>query len=391
MPFFASHSTESNLTEALDELCVGLSVAEIESPDLVFVFFSPHYQDQAQTIVDTLQQCLKPGVLLGCMGEGVIGNAEELEDQAAIVLWAGKWNTPQTFHPFHLTLEQTSEGHSLLGWPDVMQSMDAKESAMLLLGDPYTFPVDAFFELVHTNYPGLRVMGGMSSGSRGAGFTRLILNDQVLDQGAIGILLEDASGVRSVVSQGCRPVGHHMVITKAEKNLILELGGHTAFEQLKNVWQSLTPGEQALFQQGPHIGRVINEYQGEFHRGDFLVRNILGVDQESGAMAITDLVRVGQTVQFHIRDAETADEDIRELLQADLQAADKAPAAALLFSCNGRGSRMFSVPDHDAEAVQSELGSIPVAGFFAAGELGPVGGQNFIHGFTASVVLFQDN
>lgn len=390
MPFYASNSTEPNLTDALEELCVGVSVAEIESPDLVVVFFSPHFQNDAQTIVDSVQERLQPRVLLGCMGEGVIGNAEELEDQPAIVLWAGKWNETQALHPFHLTLEQTSEGHSLLGWPDVLQSIEPKNAAILLLGDPYTFPIDAFFELVQMNYPGLRVMGGMSSGSRGEGFTRLILNNQVVDKGAIGILLEDGSAVRSVVSQGCRPVGHHMVITKADKNLIMELGGHTAFEQLKNVWQTLSPEEQALFQQGPHIGRVINEYQGEFQRGDFLVRNILGIDQESGAMAITDLVRVGQTVQFHIRDAETADEDIRELLQADLQANEKAPAAALLFSCNGRGSRMFSVPDHDAEAVQSELGSIPVAGFFAAGELGPVGGQNFIHGFTASVVLFQD-
>jgi small ligand-binding sensory domain FIST len=139
-----------------------------------------------------------------------------------------------------------------------------------------------------------------------------------------------------------------------------------------------------------HVGRVINEYQDEFHRGDFLVRNVMGVDQESGAIAITDRVRVGQTVQFHVRDAASADEDLHELLQIDLSAHEKKPGGALLFTCNGRGSRLFPEPHHDARAIRSEAGAVPLAGFFAAGELGPIGGQNFIHGFTASVVLFED-
>ena len=150
------------------------------------------------------------------------------------------------------------------------------------------------------------------------------------------------------------------------------------------------PARQQLFQQGLHIGRVINEYRGDFQRGDFLVRNVLGLDRATGALAITERVRVGQTVQFHVRDAETADEDLHALLQLDVHAHEKRPAAALLFSCNGRGTRLFDRPDHDAAAVRAEAGAIPVAGFFAQGELGPVGGQNFIHGFTASVALFEE-
>jgi small ligand-binding sensory domain FIST len=159
---------------------------------------------------------------------------------------------------------------------------------------------------------------------------------------------------------------------------------------LQQLWQELSPREQQLFQQGLHIGRVINEYKDTFQRGDFLVRNVLGLDRESGALAITDRVRVGQTVQFHVRDDETADEDLHALLQMDVQAHAGRPGGALVFTCNGRGTRLFSAPHHDARAVRAEAGAVPVAGFFAQGELGPVGGQNFIHGFTASVVLFEE-
>jgi small ligand-binding sensory domain FIST len=152
----------------------------------------------------------------------------------------------------------------------------------------------------------------------------------------------------------------------------------------------LTAEEQRLFQQGLHVGRVLNEYRGDFQRGDFLIRNVLKLDRDTGSLAITDRVRVGQTIQFQVRDAETADEDLHALLQLDMQAHDKAPAAALLFTCNGRGTRLFPKPNHDAEAVRAEAGGIPLAGFFAQGEIGPIGGQNFLHGFTASVAMFEE-
>jgi small ligand-binding sensory domain FIST len=197
-------------------------------------------------------------------------------------------------------------------------------------------------------------------------------------------------GLRSVVSQGCRPIGRPFVVTKAQDNVILQLGGRPPLAVLQELWQALDERDRRLFQQGLHVGRVINEYQGDFQRGDFLIRNVIGLDRTTGALAITDRVRVGQTLQFHVRDAATADEDLHALLQLDLSAAARRPAGALLFSCNGRGSRLFDVPDHDAAALRAEAGDIPVAGFFAQGELGPVGGQNFIHGFTASVALFEE-
>jgi small ligand-binding sensory domain FIST len=206
----------------------------------------------------------------------------------------------------------------------------------------------------------------------------------------VGVLLQGAVGLRSIVSQGCRPVGRPFVITRAAENVIQELGGRPALERLQQLWQELTPEERELFQQAPHLGLVMNEYQGEFRRGDFLVRNVLGFDRSSGALVITDRVRVGQTVQFHVRDAGAADEDLRALLRLDAGAHERRPAGALVFSCNGRGTRLFPEPDHDARAVRAEAGAVPLAGFFAQGELGPVGGQNFLHGFTASVALFEE-
>jgi small ligand-binding sensory domain FIST len=328
--------------------------------------------------------------LLGCTGESIVGNDREVEQQPALSLWLARWSKPVQMDPFHLVVEETPEGYSLMGWPDALAEADPDKSAVLLLGDPFTFPVDDFLKQVNERSKGLRVLGGMASGASGPGQNRLLMGEKVLDQGAVGVLLRGPVNVRSIVSQGCRPIGRHFVITRAKDNLILEVGGKSPLEQLQQLWQELPPHDQQLFRQGLHVGRVINEYQGEFQRGDFLVRNVLGIERQSGALAVTDRVRVGQTVQFHVRDADTADEDLHALLQLDLNAHERKPAGALLFTCNGRGTRLFAEPNHDAQVVRAEAGNIPVAGFFAQGELGPVGGQNFIHGFTASVVLFED-
>jgi small ligand-binding sensory domain FIST len=268
--------------------------------------------------------------------------------------------------------------------------VDPKQSALLVLGDPYTFPADVFLEQLNEEYAGLPVTGGMASGVRGPGECRLIRGGEVMPGGAVGVLLQGLPGLRTVVSQGCRPVGRAMVITRGQDNIITELGGKPPLARLQEMWQELDAADRNLVQQGLHLGLVINEYQGAFRRGDFLVRNVVGIDRDTGALAVTDRVRVGQTVQFHVRDAASADDDLRALLRADGQEHAGRPGGALLFTCNGRGTRMFPTPNHDVQALHQEIGAVPVAGFFAQGELGPVTGQNFMHGFTASVVLFGE-
>jgi small ligand-binding sensory domain FIST len=390
MPFAASLSTHAATDAALDEVCHQALQTLNGQPDLALVFYSRHHVPNVESIATTLNERLGANCLLGCMGESIVGGDREVEHRPALSLWLAHWSRPVEMEPFCLELEQTPDGYSLLGWPDGIVTADASSSAILLLGDPTTFPVDLFLNQVNGDYTGLRVVGGMASGMRKEGECRLIFNGKVRESGAVGVLLQGQFGLRGIVSQGCRPIGRPMVITKAEENLILELGGKPPMAQLQEVWQNLSPRDQQLFQRGLHVGRVLNEYQDQFQRGDFLVRNVLGLDRDSGALAITDRVRVGQTVQFHVRDALTADEDLHELLQLHICSHERRPAGAILFTCNGRGSQLFKQPDHDARAIRKEVGDIPLAGFFAAGELGPVGGQNFIHGFTASVVLFEE-
>jgi small ligand-binding sensory domain FIST len=379
MPFAAALSTAEPTLRAVEEVCEQTRAGLADAADLAVLFFSTHHARSADVLVRTVQQRLSPRCLLGCVAEAVIGGDREIEQNPAVSLWVSRWAKPLTMEPFHLVLERTADGPSLFGWP-----------AVLLLGDPFTFPIDLLLRRVNEDAPGVRVLGGMASGIRGPGQCRLLFQDTVKDQGAAGVLLQGQLGLRSIVSQGCRPIGRPLVITRAKDNLILELGGKTPLAQLQELWATLTAQEQELFQQGLHIGRVLNEYQGQFQRGDFLVRNVLALERESGALAVTDRVRVGQTVQFHVRDAATADEDLHALLRLDVGAHERKPSAALLFSCNGRGSRLFSQPHHDARALYAEAGDIPLAGFFAQGELGPVGGQNFIHGFTASIALFEE-
>jgi small ligand-binding sensory domain FIST len=200
----------------------------------------------------------------------------------------------------------------------------------------------------------------------------------------VGALLGPGVDVVPIVSQGCRPIGRPLVVTKADSLIVQELAGRPAYQRLLDVVQALSPDEVAVINAGGlHLGQVIDEHKAEFHRGDFLIRNVIGADQESGAIKVGDVIEVGTTVQFHLRDAEAADEDLRSLLSG--QEAD----GALLFTCNGRGSRLFDVPDHDAGTAADLLGAPALAGFFCQGEFGPVGGRNFLHGLTASLALFQ--
>jgi small ligand-binding sensory domain FIST len=390
MPFAAALSVAPETDRAIDEVCSSALDRLDARPDLALLFFSAHHKAAVESFAAAVQARLGARCLLGCPGEAIVGNDQEIEDGAAVSLWLAQFAPVVRLHAFHLEVEKTAEGHSLLGWPDRLAEADPKQSAILLLGDPFSFPVDAFLRHVNENYPGLRVMGGMASGASEAGACGLLLGDQVLDNGAVGVLIEGSIGIHSIVSQGCRPIGRHLVVTRGKENIIAGLGGKPPLAQLQDIWQELSPDDRALCQHGLHLGRVINEYQGEFRRGDFLVRNVMGLDQDSGALAINDVIRVGQTVQFHVRDSKTADEDLRTLLQQELKSRETRPGGALLFTCNGRGTRLFPEAHHDARAIRAEIGNLPLAGFFAQGELGPVGGQNFIHGFTASVVLFDD-
>jgi small ligand-binding sensory domain FIST len=259
----------------------------------------------------------------------------------------------------------------------------------VLLADPYSFPADGFVSQANLALPGLPVVGGLASGVRGAGATRLLVDGRVVDRGAVGVLLRGA-GVRTIVSQGCRPVGPAMTVTAASGNVVRELAGVPARQRVEQVLSELLPADQALASTGLQLGIAMDEYA-EDH--DFLVRAILGADPETGGIVVGDLVEVGRTVRLQVRDADAADADLRALLAGYRRDTRDAPAGgALLFSCNGRGEHLFGSAhggaDHDPSLVRAELAALGLAGFFAGGELGPVAGRNHLHGFTASVLAF---
>jgi hypothetical protein len=238
------------------------------------------------------------------------------------------------------------------------------------------------------DHPGVPIIGGMASGGHAPGSNTLLVGPRSYDSGAVGAIIGGGVRVRPVVSQGCKPIGRPLVITKAEENVIVELGGRPALERLREIYGDLDDADRQLVRSSLHVGRVASEYQESFQRGDFLVRNVVGADPDSGVIAVGDLVRTGQTIQFHVRDAASAHDDLHHLLSAQASPASP-PAGALVFTCNGRGSRLFPEASHDARCLQECLGPVAAAGFFAQGEIGPIGRRNCLHGFTASIALFE--
>ncbi len=348
-----------------------------DDPHLVVCFVSPHFVGAFDDAANAIRNLLDPQVFLGVTAGGIIGGSREIEDGPAFSVFAA--HLPDaTLTPVALQMEDTPDGSAITGWPDTAGTAPT----LLLAADPFTFPADAFLRRLNEDRPSLAVIGGLASAASHPGGNRLILDDQVRSEGAIGVFLDGVT-VDTVVSQGCRPIGQPFTVTRADRNLVAELGGQPAVERLQELAATVSDDERDLLRRGLHVGIVVDEHKVDFGRGDFLVRNVLGADPDAGAIAVGDVVEVGQTLQFHVRDGAAADEDLRALLHT------RRADGALLFTCNGRGQHLFGVPDHDSGVVAELLGSVPVAGAFCAGELGPVGGRNFLHGFTASLALFH--
>lgn len=353
--------------------------AGVNQPSLALVFASPHFSETAGAVVDAVYEAVAPDHVLGCVGEAVLAGPNELETSPAVAVWVG--DLPRPPETFAVEAIQTADGAAFEGWT-------ASDDVTVLIADPFTFPADLLLRQVNEAGRG-RIVGGLAGGAAHPGETKLFLDDRVLTRGAVAARLPGVDIV-AAVSQGCRPIGSPMLVTKAEGNLVSELAGRAPLEMLKDLHESLGPEEQMLMTQGLMLGRVIDEYKPEWERGDFLIRGVMGADPRTGALAVADRVEVGQTVQFHVRDAASADEDLRAVLaRVSNELAGRSPAGALLFTCNGRGSHMFGTADHDAALVAHHLGDA-VAGFFCAGELGPVGAQTFLHGFTASIAVLTE-
>jgi small ligand-binding sensory domain FIST len=354
------------------------------SPSLAVLFASAHFLDSADVLLAAIAEQAGPLPLIGCVAEAVAGGAREVESEPAISLWLGAGLGP--VETFTMEFVRTPSGGAYGGYRFPRDAAGVH----LMICDPFTFPADGLLTHLNEQRPGAVVMGGLASAALRSRQSQLFLDGRVLSSGAVGVHLPRAE-IHPLVAQGCRPVGDAYIITGAQGNVIHELGGRPPLTRLQEMAAALPGRDQELLAQGILLGVVIDEYRAEPGQGDFLIRGLIGADPDSGAIAVGDQIQVGQTVQFHVRDAASADADLRRALERESAAlGGRRPAGALLFTCNGRGSRMFSAPDHDAGLIATMLGDVPMAGFFCAGELGPVGGQNFLHTFTASIALFPD-
>lgn len=391
-------------------------------PDLVMLFISSHHVDAAKSIAHVVQKKLDPRVLVGCSAEAVLGGTVEMENSPGVALcgMALPGMQVKTFITDELPINREAAAAD----PAAMVSaagFGPDHKATFLLCDPFSVPLNTLLPVMtraRNGASGLKsgedghrlgpMLGGLASGAPKPGGNALFMDDRILRSGGVGVSLSgDGLRVQAMVSQGCRPIGVPLVVTGVKAQMIQTLGGRPALRVLGEMLDGLSEAMREKLKRGLFIGRAINEYKQRFGRDDFLIRNVIGVDKAHEAIAVADLLRVGQTIQFHLRDAQTASEDLALLL--DAQKLYDPPAGVVLFSCNGRGTRLFEKPHHDAQAISrafapalsaeqqakggtpipAPTGSVPLAGFFCAGEIGPVGDQVFVHGQAACAAVIR--
>ncbi|MGH3752022.1 MAG: FIST signal transduction protein [Pseudonocardiaceae bacterium] len=368
-------AAESAVTQALAPL-------RGRRPDLLCVFVCGDDPKVVELAGVRAMEVAGARTTVGCSAGGVIGAGRGVEIEPAVSAFAACLPGSRCT-PLRLELIRTPDGAAVTGMPD----RHVDDAVAVLLADPFTFPIASFVQRSNHDLAGLPLIGGVASGPRGGGSARLFLDGRSVPAGAVGVVLGGPVAAHPVVSQGCRPFGPTMIVTKAEGNVLLELAGMPALAKLEQIVGELPPGERQAIARGLHIGVAMDEYAEEHERGDFLIRGVVGADSGRGAIAIADVVDVGRTVRFQVRDASAAADDLQELFSR-FRVENGPVGGALLFSCNGRGATMFPSADHDVRAVRAGLGTTGVAGFFAGGEIGPVAGRNHLHSFTASMLVF---
>ncbi len=344
---------------------IGQSLERIGGqPGLAVLFISGTHAGQTPRIARAVQQGLSPTVLLGCTAGGTLANRQEIEEGPSIVLFTAQIDGAR---PLRLDNPRL---------PDDLPI----GSSVVMMGDPFSFDAATLAASVR---PDLTVVGGLASASPRPGGNHLILDGATFTSGAVAVVLPVDVDARAVVATGCRPVGDPMVVTDAEDNRIRSLAGRPALERLARLLSSADEAGADRIRRGVHLGVVFDEHREEFGAGDFLIRSIVGADKAAGALVVSDIVPIGTTVQFQIRDAEAASVDLEDRLS------DLSAGAALAFTCNGRGSHLFGLTGHDADHLVDGLATMAVAGMSCAGEIGPIGSVHHIHGFTASVLLLD--
>ena len=395
MKWASAISEENDLATGLEE-CVAKVTMELgsDSPaNLVIVFASATYNKAAAEVPRILGERFPTAMILGCSGAGIIGAAREIEQQPAVALTVGHLPGVET-KPFRVISDELpSPDEAPDAWSELLGVSPDDKPHFLVLMDPFSMAGEGLLSGLDYAYPSATKVGGLASGSGLPGGHALFLGNDVYRDGAIGIALTGNIVVETVVAQGCRPIGELKRITKAERNLLMELDGERPLDYLKDMFSRLSAEDQSLVSNNLFLGIAMDpqlELE-DMSAGDFLIRNLIGTDQENGHIAIGELLREGQLAQFHIRDASTSSEDLqRQLTRYRETSGEASPVGALMFQCNGRGKYLYGRENHDSDLFSEMFGSIPLGGFFCNGEIGQVSGTTYLHGYTSSFALFKE-
>lgn len=388
---FSSCISENEVPDkAIDEICTScLSQLGSDKPDLALLFISSRYTSDWTSLIEKIHIALGQPILMGCTGEGIIGHNKELEFMPGMALISA--HLPNTnLQPFYISQEELDYSSSGDYWVKKTKCRVEDKPSFILIPDPFTCNAIKLLNELNETFPASSMIGGLASGGAFDSEQNMIfLQNKIFRNGAVGLALTGNIHIETIVSQGCKPIGDHLKVTKAEGNYIYEINETPVHDILLNIVSNLSEEEQILAQNALFIGLAVDEKNSLTGKGNFLVRNIMSYDQKTGSLAIGDQIQVGQTIQFQLRDAKTAEDDLRVLLELNRMMWGKNnPRGALLFSCLGRGKGLFGESDHDIGIIKNITGEYPIAGFFCNGEIGPIGGKNFIHGYTSSLGIF---
>ncbi|HCI85464.1 MAG TPA: hypothetical protein DHV68_01330 [Dehalococcoidia bacterium] len=392
MQWSSAVSDSASFTEAVNQASEQiLANLDGRSPDLAIVFISSHHRPSYFTAPEVLSEALGAKVLIGCSAAGVIGGGQEVERRPGIAISAAVLHGVD-ISPFHLNQDELpSPDAPPEAWHELLGLQPAECPAIMLLPDPFTLRSDHLLAGLDFAYPSAVKIGGLASGGGQPGANTLFINGKSVRSGAVGVAFSGDLAVETVVAQGCRPIGEPLVVTDSEINVISKLGDRTPIEVLRELFEAAETREKRLIRRSLQIGIIMDRLAQDSSEGEFLIRNVLGADADDGTLAVGELVQEGQVVQFFVRDAQAADEDLRMMLEEyiDNLDDDDVPASALIFSCLGRGQYLYGSPDHDTSMFTEMVADIPIAGFFSNGEIGPIGDQTFLHGYSASFALFS--
>lgn len=360
------------------------------APDLAVAFASPHHAARADEVPDLVRDMLGDCVLIGCSGGGVIGAGREIENRPGFSLAAAAL-PGVAISPFHVRDEDLPDGDAPPAeWEDMIGVAARDDPQFILLADPFSIRGDNLLMGFDYAFPRGAKVGGLASGGQNPGANALYAGARTYRSGAAGVALSGNVAVDTIVAQGCRPIGERMQITSSQRNMLAEVDGRGVLEVLRELFRRLDARDQSLAQHSLFLGVVMDEFNDEPRLGDFLIRNIIGLDARGEALAVGELLKEGQTVQFHLRDSRTSSQDLSDMLDQYVGSEiGTASAGALLFQCLGRGEHLYGRPDHDTDMFRQKVGDVPLSGFFCNGEIGQVGGSTYLHGYTSSFGVFR--